>query len=238
MARMQANMGTKPCTNRKKLRFLCLHSFCTSGKIFETQLRMAGWTDAMAERVEFTFVDAPHERKGSVPKEVQQHFSGPYYQWWDANEDGSIYHGAHLSFAQLRDVMVEQGPFDGLMGFSQGGTMAALLTLLQARNHMLNGFEPFKCCVVIAGLPSRATEHQKAYDGLPIGSPLLYLVGEQDPLRSKSIVLTHHFRNPTILFHSRGHVVPKLTDREMERALSFLDRVIEKSNPGDEHLMG
>eukprot|EP00894_Picocystis_sp_ML_P005337 jgi/Pico_ML_1/55854/g1484.t1 len=80
---------------------------------------MAGWTEALSERVEFTFVDAPHERQGTVPEEVKRNFAGPYYQWWDASADGSIYHGAHVSFAHLRDVMMNQGPFDGLMGFSQ-----------------------------------------------------------------------------------------------------------------------
>lgn len=186
----------------------------------------------MSERVEFTFVDAPHERQGTVPEEVKRNFAGPYYQWWDASADGSIYHGAHVSFAHLRDVMMNQGPFDGLMGFSQGGTMAALLTLLQARQQMLTGLEPLKCCVVIAGLQSRAHEHQKAYDDLPVGCPMLYVVGERDPLRSKSIVLAHHFRNPTILFHPRGHVVPKLTERELERCLSFFDRVMESREQG------
>ncbi|KAM0755603.1 hypothetical protein T439DRAFT_320307 [Meredithblackwellia eburnea MCA 4105] len=53
--------------------------------------------------------------------------------WWFAEprEDGfSHFKRFDETLVYLRDIMEKQGPFDGVWGFSQGGAMAAILTLL------------------------------------------------------------------------------------------------------------
>jgi hypothetical protein len=43
--------------------------------------------------------------------------------WWNYNETakGLKYDGLDKSFATLETILREQGPFDGILGFSQGG---------------------------------------------------------------------------------------------------------------------
>jgi hypothetical protein len=41
------------------------------------------------------------------------------YAWWFL-KDGERYEGEKVSFEYIGKVLDEQGPFDGLLGFSQG----------------------------------------------------------------------------------------------------------------------
>ena len=81
--------------------------------------------------MDIAFVDAPNPASGPIPDDVAPHFSGPYYEWWNAKKDPEsgiwIYENAEITLSFLRDFVRLHGPFDGLMGFSQGAATAALL---------------------------------------------------------------------------------------------------------------
>ena len=102
----------------------------------QLQLQRAGLLDALSDLVEITFIDAPNPASGPIPEDVAPHFSPPYYEWWNAQRtttttttNGSTttptttwtYQNASTSLSFLTDYMKLHGPFDGLMGFSQGG---------------------------------------------------------------------------------------------------------------------
>jgi len=73
--------------------------------------------------VEIIFVDAPNPASGPIPDDVAAFFKPPYFEWWNANRnaDGTWrYDNAAVSLAFLEDVAKLHGPFDGIMGFSQG----------------------------------------------------------------------------------------------------------------------
>eukprot|EP00892_Ulva_mutabilis_P000942 jgi/Ulvmu1/10849/UM007_0023.1 len=120
-----------------KLRVLCLHSFRTSGGIFKKQVSRSGFEDAISDVVELSFIDAPHVASGPAPDDVGPHFEPPYFEWWDSQTsvkpEGKVstYSGWQASVAKLREVLIEQGPFDGVMGFSQGGALTACAAALQ-----------------------------------------------------------------------------------------------------------
>lgn len=64
----------------------------------------------------------------------QEFFDPPYYEWWSAAQNeggGTTYQGMEESLRYLERYMLDHGPFDGLLGFSQGSTLAALIVLLQ-----------------------------------------------------------------------------------------------------------
>ena len=72
------------------------------------------------------FPDAPHTASGPPQDVVQATWPGvPYFEWWDKVEDGS-YSGANATLAFLSDIDRTHGPFEGVVGFSQGGALAAL----------------------------------------------------------------------------------------------------------------
>ena len=46
--------------------------------------------------------------------------AGDRRSWWRASEDGSVYDGVDATLEYVISYMQENGPFDGVLGFSQG----------------------------------------------------------------------------------------------------------------------
>lgn len=106
-------------------RILCLHGGGTSAMIFKIQTRRLQF--ALRANFRFVFVDAPFE-SGAGPG-VLPVFEGcdPFYRWV-VPED----HNQERSQQRVRQVLREavrkdegEGEFVGVLGFSQGGRMAA-----------------------------------------------------------------------------------------------------------------
>ncbi len=99
------------------------------------QVRMAQLDTApVADIVEFVYVNAPRPASGLIPQDVVSVFEGPYYEYWNANKDAhGVWHydGLRETIMFFDDYLRMHGPFDGVMGFSQGGAMASLLIALQ-----------------------------------------------------------------------------------------------------------
>lgn len=70
-------------------------------------------------------MDAPHAATGEAQPEVAAMFEPPYFQWWNAQtitRDGkevSCYEGWEASIEAVKNRMRQDGPFDGVLGFSQ-----------------------------------------------------------------------------------------------------------------------
>lgn len=59
----------------------------------------------------------------------------------------------------LYDVMEKEGPFDGVIGYSEGATIAATLLLHEQRRFEVYGIEPMlKCALFFAGWPPLTPE--------------------------------------------------------------------------------
>jgi Serine hydrolase (FSH1) len=59
----------------------------------------------------------------------------------------------------LYQIMEEDGPFDGIIGYSEGATVAATLILHEQRRFEIEGREPmFKCALFFAGWPPMSPE--------------------------------------------------------------------------------
>uniref|UniRef100_A0A7S0R2A9 Serine hydrolase domain-containing protein n=2 Tax=Pyramimonas obovata TaxID=1411642 RepID=A0A7S0R2A9_9CHLO len=119
---------------KEKLRILCLHGFRTSGRILQTLFRRSNFEQVFEDHAELVFVNAPYqcneEEQSRIPAVLQTMFPGPYHEWWNAQED-LTYLRWEASAEYLRRYMCEHGPFDGVLGFSQGGSMASVVHLLQ-----------------------------------------------------------------------------------------------------------
>ena len=117
-----------PPMKSTKLRVLCLHGFRTSGKIMKMQMRDVISTCDLF--VDFVFLDAPHEAQGE-PHEIVKKIWNPrdysYFEWWNREDKTEEYVGVKKSMKYLESFMCSQGPFDGILGFSQGGAFAATL---------------------------------------------------------------------------------------------------------------
>ena len=84
----------------------------------------------MKQLAVFEYAQGPHELKAGEHVFVDESSSaGPKCAWWRVEADGE-YSGLVDSIAAIRSLFLSSGPFDGLMGFSQGGSFLALLLQL------------------------------------------------------------------------------------------------------------
>ena len=75
------------------------------------------------------YAEAPHQlRVDDHPLYVDE-VGGPKFTWWRVEADGE-YSGVVDSIDAVRRLFLTSGPFDGLLGFSQGGSFVALLLQL------------------------------------------------------------------------------------------------------------
>ena len=74
------------------------------------------------------------------------------------------------------DFVNENGPFDGLLGFSQGGAMLGLLCGLQQQGNLPFSF---KFAIFASAFKSRSSPHQALYSE-KITLPTLHVFGEED----------------------------------------------------------
>lgn len=92
-------------------RLLCFHGKGDTGATFERRI------ERLKTLAEVTCVDAPHELGGGFAwwhlPPGERSFTTPAFEGWDA------------TVAYVRRLWVERGPFDGILGFSQGAILLA-----------------------------------------------------------------------------------------------------------------
>lgn len=115
--------------------------------------------------------------------------------------------GIEESVTVVREAVKAQGPFDGVLGFSQGAAFVAMLCSLQEQK-----LEPefnFRFAILVAGFPSACKEHQKFYQP-PLQIPSLHVFGLEDRVipDNMSRELLPSFQDPQVLTHPGGHFVP------------------------------
>jgi hypothetical protein len=79
--------------------------------------------------------------------------------------------------AYIEELMIKDGPFDGLMGFSQGAILSAALPGLQERGLALTRVPKIKYLIIIGGAKFQSpTLAEKAYANKII-CPSLHFIG-------------------------------------------------------------
>src|SRR5262245_1162807 len=123
--------GPRVSERSRKLRILCLHGYHGSARVLRSQ--MASLAEGIQSFAELVFVDAPSLAAGD-------------FGWWhavDAERDPASGdpgvlgpHRHYKGWARTRAAIIaefdRQGPFDGVLGFSQGAALAGLLVGLRA----------------------------------------------------------------------------------------------------------
>ena len=132
--------------NRDFSRVLCLHAFRTNAKILDAQLELLGWKKRL-QQVEFVYVESPYEcddadkrkMEGGSGAPILQFFPekeyGKYREWWNATAAGE-YRRLDATLHRVAAFANANGPFHGVLGFSQGATLACGLVALAERGRM------------------------------------------------------------------------------------------------------
>ena len=181
-------------TETKKEVWLGIHGFRTSADVLQHQL--ADFVERMDD-IEVKYVQAPHAARGPCPHD------GPGFEWWSAQADKSYTDGwigdvgLDQSVDALQRFVASNGPFVGVIGFSQGGGMAQYL--------------------VDAGLVSKAILFSPVAprrDGWLADSRSTRCLVFKD-LNDKSVE-GFSTEGMQVIQHGEGHSIPKLTDSILE----------------------
>ena len=137
------------------LKLLCLHGYRQSGAGFRT--KTGGLRKHLKKRCEYTFIDAPH----TIPDSEDLGWWFSKADSYDATEKTSEDNGFDQTIDFLAKVFEEQGPFDGILSFSQGACLGAILCILKQQGDAR--FANFNFAIIAAGYRSRTEQHQHFY---------------------------------------------------------------------------
>jgi len=164
---------------------------------------------------DFVFISAPHVipemdnlRRSPDQRERAWWFSQPE-QSYNALDETDISTGYEESLELVVHVITNQGPFDGVLGFSQGAALVSLLCQLQQDNPKLFGHCSFKFAIFVSGFKSLVKPHKSHY-GAAIQLPSFHTIGTADQVipAHSSEELSQHFLSPVNYLHNGGHYIP------------------------------
>jgi glutathione S-transferase/predicted esterase len=226
---VESNLSTKAPpkneTQPRQLKVLCLHGYRqTSTSFYE---KLGAFRKMVGKKCQMTLVNAPHV----VPADPEDAAAQEQRGWWfsqphgyfKSNDVSACDKGFEESLAIIKKTIEEDGPFDGLMGFSQGAALAVLIGLLQSRGEA--SFSCFKFAMIFAPFKSACSRHDYIYEGTKIDIPTMVVIGEGDQVieASRSESLLAYFSRPEVVRHPGGHFVPA-TSKQKQSYLYFLDR--------------
>lgn len=211
------------------LKLLCLHGYRQTGVSFRE--KTGAFRKLLKKHAEFVFITSPV----AVPAvdDVQDKDSG--CGWWfsrpddyfKAQDESDCIKGFEESLKAIETCFEESGPFDGILGFSQGAAMLGLLCGLQQQGKLSFSF---KFAIFSSAFRSRSTPHQYLYSE-KITLPTLHIFGEADQVIDKSMSeeFLQYFDEPETLIHAGGHFIPA-TSAQKPTYLQFLENMSHLCN--------
>ena len=243
-------MSTSSASIPPPLRILLLHGYTQSGPLFSAKTRAlhkALQKSFFPRSVHFSYPTGPNRLKpadipGFSPSDQTdgaEPASGKddeveAYGWWQRKDtdEGIIYKGIEEGLAAVAQCIREEGPFDGVIGFSQGAAAAAMVASLLDGEQRLTGFEdaekhggmeypksftqansfvqaPMKFAIVYSGFRAPG----KRYDGFyipKINTQTLHFIGQVDTVveEERSRVLVGYCEEERVVVHPGGHFLP------------------------------
>jgi len=218
-----------PSSNRK-LKILMLHGYTQSGRLFEIKTKALkkalekhfpsspkpGYLKQYPGGLELVYPTAPlklsvNDIPGIEVDGTEDKIEA--YGWWRRKGEGEpyTYEGMEMGLERIAQVLKDEGPFDGVLGFSQGGAAASMVSALlepgrreafeakQKDGGMRysdsfvqdSGFieetihPPFKFAVSYSGFAASTHPLYKAFYDPKIVTPMLHVLGSVDTVVSE-----------------------------------------------------
>nr|AAA57051.1 dihydropteridine reductase [Schizosaccharomyces pombe] len=205
----------------KPLKVLCLHGWIQSGPVFSK--KMGSVQKYLSKYAELHFPTGPvvadeeadpndeEEKKRLAALGGEQ--NGGKFGWFEVEDFKNTYGSWDESLECINQYMQEKGPFDGLIGFSQGAGIGAMLAQMLHAGQPPNPYvqhPPFKFVVFVGGFRAEKPEFDHFYNP-KLTTPSLHIAGTSDTLvplaRSKQLV--ERCENAHVLLHPGQHIVPQ-----------------------------
>ncbi|XP_020242439.1 rhodanese-like domain-containing protein 6 isoform X1 [Asparagus officinalis] len=235
--------------HHRKLRILCLHGFRQNASNFKG--RTASLAKKLKNIAEFVLVNAPHELPFIYHASTQTdlHQTPPpssekckkRFAWLISSKTSSDESGWKIadepfdplqyqqqtegfeeSYKFLKNVISELGPFDGILGFSQGSAMAALFLEQQQRIHE----KDFRFAILCSGFNVASEKLGREI----IRCPSLHIFGDGrgrdrqiDSEESRKLVGLFDEGCSVVIEHDMGHIIPTMAPY-IDQMKGFLQR--------------
>lgn len=226
----------------RKLRILCLHGYLQNAEVFKN--RIGSLRKALKSRAEFVFLDAPYLAQAANEQEVREAGGGEagrsWWEWRDVEPGtrpsrAAQYSGWEASQAAIAAALEEHHPIDGLLGFSQGATAAALFLSYTPPQPQLQPHPcaphpaplPLRLAVLIGGFLPKDPSYASAISAARPAVPALMVSGRGDTLvpEERSQALAEAFSEEAVEWyrHPGGHMVPTCSGEFKQALVTFLD---------------
>lgn len=205
-------MSTVP--DIKSVKILCLHGYRQNGEIF--RLKTGSLRKLLKSKAELIYVTAPNEIMNTEDCVKEENGGDKMCQrsWWFTNDNGTfeskkycdISIGLEESLEVVDAAFKEHGPFDGILGFSQGAAFVCMICGMKTKGVFQHDF---KFAILVAGFKSRCSLHLPYYES-KTNIPTLHVFGETDQVipQEMSEELLQYFQDPKTVIHPGGHYVP------------------------------
>ncbi|KAG9662576.1 FSH1-domain-containing protein, partial [Aureobasidium melanogenum] len=237
----------------RKLKILMLHGYTQSGPLFQAKTQrikkllekslasLPIKTDTPITGIDLFYPTGPFKVSSADLNgaEVRQDANG----WWKLRDRGEIQEGVDVGLDQVAKVLKENGPMDGVMGFSQGAALAAMVVSLLEPNRADafgrvpgGGMEypqsikelqhpPLRFGVCFSGLLNKHHAYTAFYEPR-IQTPVLHVLGSMDTIveESESLALAERCADGgdgTVIRHAGTHTVPT-SDRDIAAVIQFI----------------
>ncbi|AET41508.1 putative serine hydrolase Ecym_8223 [Eremothecium cymbalariae DBVPG len=218
-------------------RLLFLHGFLQNGKLFSE--KSSGIRKLLKKsNIQCDYMDGPVElERGQLPFEVED-------DRWEATVDANLnrawfYHSdvsreleVGDAIARVREYIQQNGPYDGIVGFSQGAALSSIIT--NKICELVPGHKPFDVSVIISGyaftepgdegdagqfkITQRYQDCFKPRDGFNTkilcvyGAADMAVPAERSKYLSEIYTLAYGDEQVKVYEHPGGHMVPNKKD--------------------------
>ncbi|KAF5304364.1 hypothetical protein FQA39_LY09743 [Lamprigera yunnana] len=221
--------------SEEKLKILAIHGYRQNGETFKQ--KTGSFRKMVNKWAQFTFVTAPHQVITIVNEEnTEENDKSDEFGWFFNRDDhtfrgirkGGPAIGFETSIKFIEEVFDKYGPFDGILGFSQGACFTGLLCDLQHRGLTKCKFH---FAILASGFKSGSLCHLKYYNE-EIDLPVLNIYGETDEIIPKGMSqsLGNVFKKPVTVVHPGKHYLPAAGPQKQIYQQFFIEKFSEKQN--------
>ncbi|KAF2146309.1 uncharacterized protein K452DRAFT_219882 [Aplosporella prunicola CBS 121167] len=250
----------------KPLKILMLHGYTQSGPLFRAKTRALekNLNKAFPGGVTLSYPTAPirlspaqipgWDTDGVSKDDVKDNEQPDAWGWWVRKGDGVpfVYEGMEEGFAKVADVIKAEGPFDGVIGFSQGAAAAGMIVSLlepgrkeafdEHQKHggmpypdalLKSGHPPFKFAASYSGFAPSDNDLYTAFYEPKIQTPMLHVLGSLDTVveESRSLRLSNACAKSEgrVIYHPGGHFLPSSQKQYVAALVGFIREVMAEA---------
>ncbi|KAF2467198.1 dihydrofolate reductase [Lindgomyces ingoldianus] len=252
------------------IKVLMLHGFTQSGPLFHAKTRALekNLQKAFPAGITLHYPTAPIRLAPTdVPFAAASSANGgsagdaeetDAWAWWrrKGEKEPYTYEGIERGLEHIASILKSEGPFDGVVGFSQGGACAAMVASLLEPGRR-QGFEavypkggmrypesfeadtgyveeaihpPLKFAVSYSGFAARGMDLYKGFYEPKIKTPMLHFLGSLDAIveeaRSLALANACESSDGRVVYHPGGHFLPSSQKAYVSVLIGFMKEAL------------